>query len=319
MATTTDTRGAAPPEAAPEQQGMSNQKRELLWALAFLSPWIIGFTVFMAGPMLWSLYLSFTDYDPLAAQTNIIGFDNYMQMFEDPLIRTSLWNTFFFTIFNVPGTIIIGLVLASMLNKMGKVAGFFNTVFYLPNITPAVAVGTLFMLLLNGRNGIVNDALGAIGINGPSWLNDGTWVKPGIIMMMLWTVGSTVFIYLAALQGVPRHLYEAARMDGANAWQRFRNVTLPMISGAIFFTLIINTIASLQLFTEVYTMFYGQQPEGAATEAALFYVIYLFRHAFEFFNMGYASAMAWLLFLVIGLITLFQVKTSKRWVFYEGE
>jgi multiple sugar transport system permease protein len=273
----------------------------------------------MAGPMLWSLWLSFTDYDPLLPTTNFIGIENYQELMQDPLIRVSLWNTIFFTVFNVPGTIIIGLVLALMLDKVGRAAGFFRTAYYLPNITPAVAVGALFLLLLNGRDGLVNNALRTVGIPGPSWLNDPTWIKPGIIMMMLWSVGSTVIIYLAALQNVPRQLYEAARVDGASAWQQFRSITLPMISGAIFFTLIINTIASLQLFTEVYAMFFGQQDSGAASTAALFYVIYLFRNAFEFFNMGYASAMAWLLFIVIGIITFAQVRTSKRWVFYEGE
>ena len=318
MATTEES--AAPPDRAEAgTSGRANTKREHLWALIFLSPWIIGFLVFQAGPMLWSLWLSFTNYDPLVANTNFIGLENYQQMFSDPLIARSLLNTLYFTVFNVPGTIIIGLLLASMLNKMGRTAGFFNTAFYVPNITPAVAVGTLFLLLLNGRSGALNDALRALGLPGPSWLNDPDWIKPGIIIMMLWTVGSTVFIYLAALQSVPQHLYEAARVDGANVWQRFLNVTLPMISGAIFFTVIINTIASLQLFTEVYTMFYGQQPSSAATEAALFYVIYLFRNAFEFFDMGYASAMAWLLFVVIGIITLIQVKGSKRFVYYEGE
>jgi len=297
---------------------MTKKQRELLWALIFMSPWLIGFFIFTAGPMLWSLYLSFTDYDPLVEATNWIGIENYQEMAADPLVRTSLWNTFFFTVFNVPGTIISGLVLALMLNHIGRTAGFFRTAFYLPNITPAVAVGALFLLLLNGRDGLVNVTLGAVGVPTPSWLNDPTWIKPGIIMMMLWSVGSTVIIFLAALQGLPHQLFEAARLDGANSWQQFRFITVPMISGAIFFTLIINTIASLQLFTEVYSMFYGQQESGAATEAALFYVIYLFQNAFEFFNMGYASALAWLLFAVIGVITFIQVKTSKRWVYYEG-
>lgn len=138
-------------------------------------------------------------------------------------------------------------------------------------------------------------------------------------MMMLWSVGSTVIILYAALQNVPTVLYEAARVDGASKWQQFKNVTVPMISGALFFVLVINTIASLQLFTEVYAMFFGQQDSGAGSTAALFYVIYLFRNAFEFFNMGYASALAWLLFVIIGIITLVQVYTSKRWVYYEGE
>ncbi|MDQ3709108.1 MAG: sugar ABC transporter permease [Actinomycetota bacterium] len=297
---------------------ITNRQRELLWALIFMSPWIIGFLIFMAGPMLWSLWLSFTDYDPLVPNTNFIGIENYQELFSDPNIRTSMWNTIFFTIFNVPGTILIGLALALLLDKVGRAAGFFRTAFYMPNITPAVAVGALFLLLLNGRDGIVNQALRAVGLPGPSWLNDPAWIKPGIIVMMLWSVGSTVIIYFAALRNVPQVLYEAARVDGANAWQQFRRITVPMISGAIFFTLIINTIASLQLFTEVYAMFFGSQQSGAAGEAALFYVIYLFRNAFEFFNMGYASAMAWLLFAVIGVITFVQVKTSKRWVYYEG-
>jgi multiple sugar transport system permease protein len=297
---------------------ITNRQRELLWALIFMSPWIIGFLIFMAGPMLWSLWLSFTDYDPLVPNTNFVGIENYQELFSDPNIRTSLWNTVFFTIFNVPGTILSGLALALLLDKVGRAAGFFRTAFYMPNITPAVAVGALFLLLLNGRDGIVNQALRAVGLPGPSWLNDPAWIKPGIIVMMLWSVGSTVIIYFAALRNVPQVLYEAARVDGANAWQQFRRITVPMISGAIFFTLIINTIASLQLFTEVYAMFFGSQQSGAAGEAALFYVIYLFRNAFEFFNMGYASAMAWLLFAVIGVITFVQVKTSKRWVYYEG-
>jgi multiple sugar transport system permease protein len=318
--TTTATEGVAPPEdRIPEQRGTTNTQRELRWALIFLSPWIIGFLILTAGPMLWSLWLSFTDYDPLIPNPNFIGLENYAGMIEDPLVRTSLWNTVYFTLFNVPGTIIIGLILALMLNRVGRAAGFFNTAFYLPNITPAVAVGTLFLLLLNGRSGVVNEALRAVGLPAPSWINDPTWMKPGIIIMMLWTVGNTVIIFLAALQNVQENLYEAAKVDGASGWQRFRNVTVPMISGAIYFTLIINTIASLQLFAEVYTMFYGGQPDAASNQAALFYVIYLFRNAFEFFNMGYAAAMAWVLFIIIGIITAIQVRTSKRWVYYEGD
>ncbi|HVM19971.1 MAG TPA: sugar ABC transporter permease [Egibacteraceae bacterium] len=299
--------------------GLTNQQREFRWAMVFMSPWIVGFLVFMAGPMLWSLWLSFTDYDPLRANTAFVGLDNYRELLVDPEVRTSLWNTVFFTVFYVPGTIASGLALALLLQRVGRAVGFFRTAFYLPNITPAVAVGALFLLLLNGRDGLVNQALRAIGLPGPSWLNDPAWIKPGVILMMLWSVGSTVIIYLAALQNVPRDLYEAAEVDGAGAWHKFRYITLPMISGAIFFTLIINTIASLQLFTEVYAMFFGGQESGAAGQAALFYVIYLFRNAFEFFAMGYASALAWVLFVVIGIITVIQVKTSKRWVYYEGD
>lgn len=298
-----------------------NTRRETKWALIFLSPWIIGFVVFTAGPMLWSLVLSFTDYDPLRPTTNFIGLENYIAMIEDRRIGLSLFNTAFYTVFNVPLTIIIGLGLALMLNRVtGRTAGFFRTAFYLPNVTPAVAIGTLFLLLLSG-NGLVNQGLAIAGIDGPSWLNDRTWIKPGIIIMALWTTGSTVIIYFAALKNVPGDLYEAARIDGASSWQQFINITVPMISGAIFFTLVINTIASLQMFSEVYTMFFGQQQgqsAGAGT-AALFYVIWLFQNAFEFFHFGYASAMGWVLFIIIMIITVIQIRGSRRFVYYEGE
>ncbi|MFA9445041.1 carbohydrate ABC transporter permease [Egicoccus sp. AB-alg6-2] len=297
---------------------MTHKRRQTIWAFVFLSPWLIGFVVFMIGPMLWSLWLSLTNYDPLVPDTQFLGMENYQRAIADPRVRISLWNTLYFTVFYVPGTLLSGLGLAMMLNRVGRAGGFFRTAFYVPNVAPAVAVGALFLLLLNGHNGLVNQGLRALGLPGPSWLNDPTWVKPGIIMMMLWSVGTTVIILFAALRNVPAGLYEAALVDGAGPWQRFRSVTVPMISGALFFVLVINTIASLQLFTEVYAMFFGQQPTGAGSQAALFYVIYLFQQAFQFFNMGYASALAWLLFVVIGIVTVVQVVTSKRWVYYEG-
>jgi multiple sugar transport system permease protein len=278
-----------------------NTRQDLKWVLIFLAPWIIGFIVLTAGPMLWTLYLSFTDYNPIRANTDFVGIDNYTRMFRDRHVFNSMANTIFYTVLHVPLSMGIALLLALMLNRIGgRSAGFFRTAFYVPNVTPAVAVGTLFLLLLNGNSGLVNQVLGSIGINGPSWLNDPTWVKPGIIIMSLWTVGNTVVIYFAALKNVPIELYEAARIDGASAWQQFRTVTVPMISGALFFTFIINTIASLQLFTEVY-------------------VIYLFQEAFRVFRMGYASALAWLLFAVILVITLIQIRVSRRFVYYEGE
>lgn len=306
----------------PWQRWTVSERDALKWALIFLSPWIIGFIVFTGGPMLWSLWLSFTDYDPLRDQANFIGLDNYIAAVGDSRVVLSLVNTVYFTALYVPLSMAFALLLALILNRIGGwSAGLFRTIFYLPNVTPAVAVGTLFLLVLNGNNGLLNQFVGLFGLDGPSWLNDPDWVKNGIVVMMLWSVGGTVVIYFAALRNVPGELYEAARMDGASHWQQFRNITVPMISGAIFFTLIINTIASLQLFTEVYTMFYGAQTgQTAGTErAALFYVIYLFRNAFEFFRMGYASALAWVLFLVIMVITFIQIRFSKRWVYYEGE
>jgi multiple sugar transport system permease protein len=173
-------------------------------------------------------------------------------------------------------------------------------------------------MILNPRDGLINNALAAFGVNGPGWTTDPAWIKPGIVLMSLWSVGSTVIIYLAALRNVPNDLYEASNIDGANGWQQFRHITIPMISGAIFFTLIVNVISSLQIFTEVYTMFFGNQTNNAAASAGLFYNIYLFRQAFEFLRFGYASALAWLLFVIIMILTFIQLRLSKRWVYYEG-
>ncbi len=304
---------AGPTAPSRRRSGVSEETR---WAWIFLVPWIIGFVVFTAGPMLASLYLSFTDYNVIRAP-ELVGIDNYERLTRDRRIPLALWNTAYYALVNVPGTIILSLALAMMLLRIGRAAGFFRTAFYLPNVTPAVAVGTLFLLLLAG-NGLLNGLIGASGTRGPNWLTDPDWVKPGIIIMSLWTLGSTVIIYFAALRNVPLELYEAARIDGANSWQQFRNITLPFISGALFFTLIVNTIASLQIFAEVYTMFFGAR-SGPAQDSALFYTIYLFQKAFRDLDFGYASSMAWVLFVIILIITLIQVRLSRRFVYYAGE
>jgi multiple sugar transport system permease protein len=298
------------------RKGRWRPSEQTRWAFIFLLPWIIGFVVFTAGPMIATAYLSFTNYNVIRPPT-FIGLDNYEQMLTDRRIPLALTNTAFYALFHVPGVILISLALAMILTRVGKLAGLFRTIFYLPSVTPAVAIGTLFLLLLAG-NGLVNNTLGFLGINGPQWLTDPDWVKPGIVIMSLWTLGSTVVIYFAALRNVPLELYEAAKIDGANAWQAFRNITLPFISGAIFFTVIVNTIAALQIFAEVFTMFFGER-SGPGQESALFYTIYLFRRAFEDLDMGYASALAWVLFGVILVITIIQVRVSRRFVFYAGE
>ncbi|MFN2483896.1 MAG: carbohydrate ABC transporter permease [Candidatus Limnocylindria bacterium] len=296
------------------------RRSETLWALVFLSPWIAGFVIFTAGPMVASFLLSFTDYSALRpGGPNVVGLDNYIRMAQDPKVVRSLGNTVYYTLLHVPLSMAVALALALILNRVGRSSGFFRTVFYLPAVTPAVAIGILWLWLLNPQVGLVNRGLAVIGIDGPAWTTDTDWIKPGIVLMSLWSLGTTVVIYFAALRNVPQDLYEAARIDGANRAQQFRNVTLPMISGALFFTLVVNTISSLQIFSEVYTMYFGNQEGGASASAALFYVIYLFQQAFKFFHLGYASAMAWLLFIVILAITLFQLRLSKRWVYYEGE
>lgn len=292
-------------------------RSEAFAAFGFLSPWLIGFVVFTALPMIASLVLSFTDYDVLQPP-RFTGLENYRELVEDPRLRLSLFNTFYYAALHVPLVTIVALALALLLNRVERAAGFFRTVFYLPSVTPAVAVGALWLWLLNPRVGLINRGLEAVGIPGPGWTTDPVWIKPGIVLMSLWAVGGTVIIYYAALRNVPEELYEAARLEGARAWHEFRFVTLPLISGAVFFTLIVNTISSLQIFAEVYTMFFGQMKSGAGDSAALFYVIYLFRQAFEFLNIGYASAMAWLLFVITLILTLIQLRLSKRWVYYEG-
>ncbi|MFI6262513.1 carbohydrate ABC transporter permease [Micromonospora sp. NPDC051006] len=293
--------------------------REIRAAYGFISLWIIGFLVFTLGPMIASLVLSFTDYNAIDAPEGV-GLANYRELVTDPKVAKSLGNTLIYAVLYVPSSMVVALLLAMVLNRVGRASGFFRTVFYLPVMTPTVAVGALFLLLLNGQEGLLNRTLRLIGITGPNWTTDTNWVKPGLVITMLWSLGGTVVIYLAALRQVPKDLYEAAEMDGANAWTKFRKVTVPMISGALFFTLIVQTISALQMFDQAYTMFFGaQQNSTYSNEAALFYVIYLFQQAFRFLHMGYASALAWLLFLIILIITAVQVRVSRRFVYYEGE
>ena len=293
------------------------RRHETRAAWAFIAPWLFGFIVLTAIPMAVSLYLSFTKYDVLRPPT-LVGFDNYARLLTDPRLRLSLWNSLYYTMAFVPLATLVSLGLALLLARVTRFAGFFRTVFYLPSLTPTVAVGALFLWILNPSVGLVNRALAMFGIDGPGWTTDPAWINPGLVLMSLWSLGGTVVILYAAVRNVPTNLYEAARIEGAGAWQEFVNVTLPMISGAVFFTLVVNTIAALQVFDEVYTMYFGQMESGAASSAALFYVVYLFRQAFEFLNMGYASAMAWLLFVIILLITIVQLRLSRRWVYYEG-
>jgi multiple sugar transport system permease protein len=274
--------------------------------------------------MVASLYFSLTDYgvEQIAGfeKTSFVGTENYRQLLDDPRVATSLQNTFIYTLMTVPAKMVVALGLAMILARLAFAAGFFRTLFYLPDITPPVAIGILILVLFNGSSGIVNRALELIGIPGPFWTTDPNWIKPSLAIMSVWTVGGTMVIYLAALKAVPGHLYEAAAIDGAGPWRRFFNITLPMISPALFFTFIVLTIAGLQTFTEVFTAYFGEGQTGAEDpDAALMNVVYLFRQAFEFFNMGFASAMAWLLFVIIMIVTGVQFLVSRRFVFYQSD
>jgi multiple sugar transport system permease protein len=298
--------------------GNNYDKHEARAAYGFLAPWLVGFVVFTAGPMVWSLVLSFTDYN-LIDQPNSVGFDNYQRVFDDPRAHTALMNTFIYTVMFVPLAIAFALFLAMLLNRLTFGTGFFRTVYYMPVMAPAVAVAVLFSLLLNGNYGLVDKTLGKIGIPGPQWLTDPAWIKPGVVLMSLWGLGGAVVIFLAALKNVPTDLYEAAAIDGASRWRQFRSVTVPMISSVIFFQVIVLTIAALQMFDKVYVLFGNPGSQATASDASLFYVLYLFQEAFQSLKMGYASALAWVLFIVIMIITFIQVKVGNKLVYYEGE
>jgi multiple sugar transport system permease protein len=294
------------------------RRRETVAALLFISPWLMGFLIFTAWPVIYSGYLSLTDYDVINTP-GFVGLDNYTAMFDDPKIALSLANTLVFTILSVPLHIIVALALALLLLRAARATGFFRTVFFLPKMTPAVAVGVLFLLIFNGQDGIINRVLGVFGIQGPYWTTDPAWVKPGLVIISLWTVGSSIVILLAALKNVPTELYESARIDGANFWQQTTRITVPMISSTVFFLAVINTIYGFQIFTEAYTAFFGSGNTTYSNDAALFYVIYLFQQGFQYLHMGYASAMAWLLFVVILIFTVAQFAISRRVVYYEGD
>ena len=320
MAETKSVERAAPRRAGrkPRPARTKYNRREALAGYLFISPWIVGFAVFMLGAMVYSLVISFSRYNLATNVARPAGVTNYQLLFEDPKVAASLANTLFYAIMAVPLEICVALGLALLLNQVGRGAGFFRTVYYLPKMTPSVATAAVFLLLLNGNTGAINQALGFLGISGPQWLIDPAWVKPSIVLMTLWGVSGTMVIFLAALKSVPKDLYEVASLDGAGPVRKFFYITLPMISGALFFNVIVLTIAALQVFDQAYLLFWRDQT-STSPEASLFYGIYLFQQAFREFNFGFASAMAWVLFVLILLISLVQVKVGNKFVYYEGE
>src|SRR5690349_16905471 len=293
-------------------------RREAIAGYLFISPWIVGFLVFTAGAMIYSLVISFSHYNLATNISRPAGAENYRQLLEDPRVATALGNTLFYALLAVPLEIAFALFLAALLNGVGRGAGVFRTLFYLPRMTPVVATAAVFFLLLNGNTGAVNQFLGVFGAEGPQWLVDPTWIKPSIVIMQLWAVSGTMVIFLAALKNVPRELYEVASLDGAGPVRRFVSITLPMISGAMFFNVIILTIYAFQVFDQAYLLFWRDQ-NNATSESALFYAVYLFQQAFREFNFGFAAAMAWLLFIILMILSLIQVKVGNRFVYYEGE
>jgi multiple sugar transport system permease protein len=290
----------------------SNLRRQEIFAFyTFISPWLIGFILFTGGPVIASLYFSLTNYTVLS-KPEFIGFGNYSSLFKDPLFWTSLYNTIYYAVFFIPLGILIAFGLSILLNQSVKGLAIYRTVYYLPSIVPAVANAILWIWLLNSQWGLINTLLKVMGIVGPGWLTSEQWAKPGLILMSLWGVGSWIIIYLAGLQGVPEQLYEAAEVDGATKLQRFLYITIPLMTPTIFFTLVTGLIGAFQVFTQAYIM-----TNGGPVNSTLFYALYLFRNAFNYLKMGYASSMAWILFLIVLALTLVQFKLANKWVFYE--
>lgn len=298
--------------AAPRPRRSTKQRRELWLGLAFVSPWLIGFTVFTVYPVFASLYFSFTDYN-VVSSPRWIGLRNYVDLWNDPLFGKSLYNTLYLAAIGIPVSLIFSLIIAVMLNRKMRFQGLFRTIYFLPSVVPAVAVALLWRWFLNPDFGPVNQALEFVGIAGPGWLSDPMWSKPALILASLWGVGGSMVIYLAGLQNIPVPLYEAADLDGANAWQRLRYVTLPMLSPVILFNLIMGIITSFQAFTNIYVM-----TGGGPSNSTMVYALYLYQNAFQFFRMGFASAMAWVL-MVITIGALVLIFRTSGWVYYEGQ
>ncbi|CAM3444182.1 MULTISPECIES: carbohydrate ABC transporter permease [Saccharibacillus] len=291
-------------------------RREELQGYLFISPWLIGLFGITLFPMLFSLYGSFTNYD-VTSRMDFIGVGNYMRMFtEDPLFWKSLYNTLYYVAFMVPLTTIGSILLALMLNERIVGMRFFRTIYYLPAVLSGVGVYFLWIQLLNPSTGLINTMLGWVGIPGPAWLSDPMWTKPAIILMKMWSVGGGMLLYLASLQGVPAQLYESAKLDGASAFRRFIHITLPMISPVIFFDVVTSFIGGFQIFQEGYVM--TDSGSGGPMGSLLFYNLYMWNQAFQLFDMGYAMAMAWVLFVIVLILTLINLRMSKRWVYYEG-
>jgi multiple sugar transport system permease protein len=297
----------------PSRRRLSITRREEIAFYLFASPWLIGFILWTAGPMVGSLVLSLTQYDVITPPV-FIGLDNYAKMFaSDPLVWQSLKVTFVYVAFAVPLQLVGSLLLALLMNQKVRAIAGFRTIYYMPSVIAGVPVALLWMWIFNPDFGIINNALAEIGIDGPKWLFSETWVIPAFVIMGIWNIGAPMVIYLAGLQGIPNHLYEAAEIDGAGWWAKFSSVTIPMISPIIFFNTVMEIIGAFQIFTPAYVM-----TKGGPANASLFIGLYLYNNAFRYFQMGYAAALAWLVFLIIMTLTVLVIRSSPYWVYYEG-
>ena len=278
----------------------------------FVSPWLIGFFLFTVGPMVSSLYVSLTSWD-LITPPKFVGLSNYTEAFQDPRVGQALKVTLLYAVISVPLQAVLAFLVALLLNTELPGMRFFRTVWYLPSLVSGVAQMVLFLWVFNPQYGLANDVLGKVGIDGPGWFNDPSWALPTVILMSLWTVGGAMVIYLAGLKDVPTNLYEAAALDGAGPVRIFWHVTLPQMSPIILFNALTGIIGALQIFTQ------GFVAKGGPKDSLLFFVYYLYDNAFQNFRMGYASALAWILFVVILVLTLVTARGSAFAVYYESD
>lgn len=297
----------------PRQSRISIRTREAIECYLFILPAVLGLLIFYIGPMIASFVLSLTDYD-LLRPPEFVGLDNYREMAEDDLFWKSLRVTAIYSTVSVPLVMALGLFLAVLLNQKVRGTTFFRSVFYLPTVISGVAVAMLWRWIFNDEYGILNLLLDKVGIRGPGWLIDDQWALTALIMTSVWTAGGTMLIFLAGLQAIPAELYEAAELDGASRWRRFWTVTFPMLSNVTFFNLVLGIIGALQVFTEAFVL-----TNGGPNNSTLLLPVYLYRQAFQYLEMGYASAVAWVMFLIVFVLTLIVFRSAPLWVHYQSE
>ena len=301
------------PARQGDRRGSRLLRQEAIAFYLFASPWLLGLLVLTIGPMIASLLLSFADY-PVITPPKWIGLANYTKLFgDDDLVWQALRVTLRYSLLAIPLTLSAAFAIAMLLNQGMRGVTIFRTIYYLPAVISGVPVALVWMWLLNPEFGLVNDLLQRVGIDGPNWFFSKGWVLPSFMLMNLWALGVTMVVFLAGLQGIPAHLYEAAEIDGAGGWSRFRHVTLPMMSPIILFNVVIGLIDSFQIFTPALII-----TNGGPDNASLFYGLYLYNNAFRFLRMGYASALAWLMFVIILILTALVFRFTTAWVYYEG-
>lgn len=296
------------------------RKREALWFYLLVFPWVFGFITLTLGPMIYSLFLSLTNWD-LFTPPQFVGLDNFIRLFtRDKIFWKTVFNTLYYAFISVPLGMLFSLFISYFLNRPIKGSAIYRTLYYIPATVPGVASALLFRWLLAPDAGMINRFLAIFGVDGPAWLLEPDWVKPALILMSLWTVGANITLLMAGMKSIPAEFYEAAELDGASPITQYYRITLPLLTPVIFFNLINGLIGALQVFTQIYIMTgTGGSTMGGPNNASMMIVPYLFNNGFRFYRMGYASAIAWVLFVLVLILTLLVFRSSSAWVYYETE